>query len=178
MRQEKRLSTPEVYELLGRARAHLMSAARAELPQAVAAFEAAIELDPTCAAAHSGLALAFCAQAELRLLPPADGYGRARVSALRALAMDESSSDAWTALGCVMFMAEWDWIGAERSFQRALEFDRATRRPGCLYGRLLDAQGRLNEGLAMKLRALETDPFSPSVHVRARAVVLEPAQVR
>ena len=164
-RQTKPASTPEVYELLGRARAHLMSAARTELPQAVCAFEAAIDLDATCAAAHSGLALAFCAQAELRLLPAADGYSRARVSALRALAMDESSSDAWTALGCVMFMAEWDWIGAERSLQRALEFDPRHTQARLLYGRLLDALGRLEEGLAMKLRALETDPFSPSVHV-------------
>jgi DNA-binding winged helix-turn-helix (wHTH) protein len=165
LRQPKPISTPEVYELLGRARAHLMSAARTELPLAVRAFETTIELDATCAAAHSGLALACCAQAELRLLPAADGYGRARVSALRALAMDESSSDAWTALGCVMFLAEWDWIGAERSFQRALEFDPRHTQARLLYGRLLDAQGRLNEGLAMKLRALETDPFSPSVHV-------------
>lgn len=163
--QPKTISTPEVYELLGRARAHLMAAARTELPQAVCAFEAAIELDGTCAAAHSGLALAFCAQAELRLLPAADGYGRARVSALRALAMDDSSSDAWTALGCVMFLAEWDWVGAERSFQRALELDPRHTQARLLCGRLLDAQGRLNEGLAMKLRALETDPFSPSVHV-------------
>jgi len=159
------VSPPEVYELLGRARAHLMSAARTELPQAVCAFEAAVELDSTCAGAHSGLALAFCAQAELRVLPAAEGYGRARVSALRALAMDEASSDAWTALGCVMFLAEWDWIGAERSLQRALELDPRHTQARLLYGRLLDAQGRLNEGLAMKLRALETDPFSPSVHV-------------
>jgi len=165
LREAKPISTPEVYELLGRARAHLMSAARTELPQAVSAFEAAIELDTTCAAAHSGLALAFCAHAELRLLPPADGYGRARVAALRALAMDESSSDAWAALGCVMFLAEWDWIGAERSLQRALELDPRHTQARLLYGRLLDAQGRLNDGLAMKLRALETDPFSPSVHV-------------
>ena len=98
------------------------------------------------------------------MLPPADGYGRARVSALRALAMDESSSDAWTALGCVMFMAEWDWIGAERSLQRALELDPRQTQARLLYGRLLDAQGRSSEGLAMKLRTLETDPFSPSVH--------------
>jgi DNA-binding winged helix-turn-helix (wHTH) protein len=159
------VSTPEVYELLGRARAHLMSAARTELPQAVSTFQAAIALDPTCAAAHSGLALTFCAQAELRALPAADGYERARVSALRSLAMDESSSDAWTALGCVMFLAQWDWIGAERSFQRALELDPRHTQARLLYGRLLDALGRFEEGLAMKLRALETDPFSPSVHV-------------
>ena len=159
------VSTPEVHELLGRARAHLLSAARSELPHAIAAFEAVIALDATCPGAHSGLALAFCAQAELRVLPAAGGYGRARISALRALAMDESSSDAWTALGCVMFFAEWDWIGAERSLQRALELDPRHTQARILYGRLLDAQERLNEGLAMKLRALETDPFSPSVHL-------------
>ena len=33
-----------------------------------------------------------------------------------------------------------------------------------LYGRLLDALGRLDEGLAMKMRALERDPSSPLVH--------------
>ena len=165
VRQDKPLSTADVYELVGRARAHLMSASRTELPSAVESFQAAIDIDPTYAAAHSGLALAFCAQAELRLLPAADGYGRARVSALRALAMDESSSDAWAGLGCVMFLAEWDWIGAERSLQRALELDPRHTHARLLYGRLLDALGRLDEGLAMKLRALETDPFSPSVHV-------------
>lgn len=164
-RPAKPMPTPEVCELVGRARAHLMSVSRTEIPQAVRAFEMAIELDATYAAAHSGLALACCAQAELRLAPASDGYARARVSALRALAMDESSSDAWTALGCVMFLAEWDWIGAERSFQRALELDPRHTQARLLYGRLLDALGRLDEGLAMKLRALETNPFSPSVHV-------------
>jgi tetratricopeptide (TPR) repeat protein len=34
-----------------------------------------------------------------------------------------------------------------------------------LYGRLLDALGRLGEGLAMKMRALERDPSSPLVHL-------------
>ena len=164
-RPAKPVSTPEVYELVGRARGHLMSVARSRLPEAAAAFEAAIELDPTCAAAHAGLALTFCVQAELRLLPASDGYTRARASALRALAMDEASSDAWAALGTVMFLSEWDWIGAERSLQRALELDPRHIHARLVYGRLLDSLGRLDEGLAMKLRALETEPFSPSVHV-------------
>jgi tetratricopeptide (TPR) repeat protein len=34
-----------------------------------------------------------------------------------------------------------------------------------LYGHLLDTQGKLHDGLAMRLRALETAPFSPSVHL-------------
>jgi DNA-binding winged helix-turn-helix (wHTH) protein len=158
-------TSAEVHELVGRARLKLLSVARQEVPDAVAGFEAAIALDPTYAPAHAGLALARCAQAEQRLLPPADAYPLARASALRALAMDDDSADAMTALGAVMFLSEWDWIGAERSLQRALEINPGQLQARLLYGRLLDTQGRLEEGLAMKLMALETDPFSPSVHL-------------
>jgi len=35
-----------------------------------------------------------------------------------------------------------------------------------IYGQLLEALGRLNEGLEKKMRALERDPFSPLVHLQ------------
>jgi DNA-binding winged helix-turn-helix (wHTH) protein len=155
----------EVHELVGRGRAHLLSAKRALVPDAVRSFAAAVALDSTHAPAHAGLALAHCAEAEWRLAPPAVAFDSARASALRALAMDDESADARTALGAVMFMGDWDWIGAERSLQRALASNPAHTQARVLYGRLLDAQGRLSEGLAMKLRALESEPFSPSVHL-------------
>lgn len=158
-------SSPEVYELVGRGRAHLLTASRLQVPQAIEAFDAAIAIDPTYAPAHAGLALACCAQAEQRLVGPADGFARARASALRALAMDGTNADAQVALGAVMFFGEWDWTGAERSFQRALDLSPGHTQARVLYGRLLDALGRFDDGLAMKLRALEWDPLSPSVHL-------------
>jgi DNA-binding winged helix-turn-helix (wHTH) protein len=158
-------TSAEVHELVGRARLKLLSVTRQDLPDAVAGFEAALALDPTYAPAHAGMALACCAQAELRLLPPSDAYPLARASALRALAMDDRSADAMTALGAVMFLGEWDWIGAERSLQRALEINPRHTQARLLYGRLLDTQGRFDDGLAMKLMALETEPFSPAVHL-------------
>src|SRR5437879_148760 len=42
---------------------------------------------------------------------------------LRALAMDNGSADAQVALGAVLFLGEWDWVGAERSLRRALEIN-------------------------------------------------------
>ena len=158
-------TNPDVYEIVGRARKHLMSASRTELPNALKAFAAAIELDPTYAPAHAGLALACCAQAQQRFVPPKEAYARARVSALRALALDDASADAQVALATVMFLSEWDWIGAERSLQRALERHPTHTQARLLYGHLLESQGKLADGLAMKLRALEHDPFSPSVHL-------------
>jgi tetratricopeptide (TPR) repeat protein len=84
---------------------------------------------------------------------------------LRALALDDGCADAQMALGAVAFLGQWDWIGAERSLTRALEINPNHTEAYVLYGRLLDALGRLDEGLAMKLRALERDPSSPFVHL-------------
>jgi DNA-binding winged helix-turn-helix (wHTH) protein/tetratricopeptide (TPR) repeat protein len=157
---------PQVYELFGQGRSHLLRASVFEVPKAIEAFRAAIELAPAYAGAHAGLALAQCAQAEFRIAPPSAAYGEAKASALRALAMDDSCADAQIALGAVLFWSEWNWTGAERSLQRALEINPNHTEAYLLYGRLLEAQGRLEEGLAMKLRALERDPFSPLVHLQ------------
>lgn len=155
----------EVHEMVGRARALLMSSRRSEIPKAIEGFETALRLNARHAPAHAGLALAHCAFAELRLGLPADAFPQARASALRALALDDRCADAWTALGAVMCLHEWDWIGAERSLQRALAVSPAHTQARLLYGRLLDAQGRFDDGLAMKLGALELEPFSPAVHL-------------
>src|SRR5688572_25308464 len=113
----------EVYELVGRGRLHLMSASYFELPQAVSNFRAAIEIDPTYAPAHAGLALTYCAQASLRSVPHRDAYAQAKTSALRALALDDACADAQVALGTVLFLSEWDWVCAEKSLRRALEIN-------------------------------------------------------
>ncbi len=156
----------EVYELFGRGRAHLLSASLGEIPQALEAFRAAIELDPLYAEAHAGLALAHCAQAELRLTPHADAYRDARASALRSLALDPASADAQAALGKVLFLSEWNWTAAERSFDRALALNSQHTEAHLLSGQLLEALGRLDEGLERKRQALQRDPFSASVYLQ------------
>jgi tetratricopeptide (TPR) repeat protein len=157
---------PAVSELIGRARAHLLAASRAEVPKAIDAFRAAIALDPNYAAAHAGLALACCAGAELRLAVPAQAYSDARDAALRALAMDSANADAQVALGTVLFLSDWNWTGAQRCLERALAADPDHAEGWLLYGRLLEALGRLAEGLQAKQKALERDPASASVHLQ------------
>ena len=157
---------PEVYELIGRGRSHLLKASMFEVPQAVIAFRAAIELDSTYAPGHAGLALACCAQAKLRIVAPSLAYNEARSAALRALAMDDTCADAQVALGEVLFLGEWNWTGAERSLKRALQLDPHQTEAYLLSGQLLEALGKLEEGLQMKLKALERDPFSALVHLQ------------
>jgi len=153
----------ELYEFVGRGRVHLLSGSHAELPRAVDAFRAAIALDPTYAPPHAGLASARCKQATLRAVPHQEAFAEAKTSALRALALDSSSADAQVALGTVQFLVEWDWIGAERSLQRALQVSPDHTEGLLAYGWLHEALGRLDEGLRFKQRALARDPHSPVV---------------
>jgi len=150
----------EAYELVGRGRVHLLSGSFFQLPEAVAAFAAATTLDPMYAAAHAGLALARCGQAVTKAVPHREGFADAKADALRALALDTACADAHVALGQVLFLSEWNWAGAERSFERALEINPNHPEAFLHYGGLMEALGRLDRGLQLKQQALERDPTS------------------
>jgi DNA-binding winged helix-turn-helix (wHTH) protein len=156
----------ELYELVGRGRSHLLSGSFFEMPAAVDAFRSAIEIDPTYAPAHAGFARARCQQAAFRAAPHQEAFTEAKVSALRALAMDSSSADAQVALGTVLFLSEWDWTAAEHSLRRALEINPDHTEALLQYGSLQEALGRLDDGLRCKQQALARDPRSPGVLVQ------------
>jgi serine/threonine protein kinase/Tfp pilus assembly protein PilF len=157
--------TSEASELVARGFAHLRSGSFFELSDAVSAFLAATRMDPTYAAAHAGLALAKVAQATVRAVPYLEALDEAKTIALRALALDDKSADAQVALGQVMFFGEWDWIAAERSFQRALALNPNHAEAYLHYGGLVEALGDLPRGLELKLQGLECDSTSALAHV-------------
>jgi len=150
----------EIYELVGRGRARVLSGSYFELADAVVSFQGAIELDSSYAAAHAGLALARCLQGCLRVVPYEEAFAEAKSSALRALAMDSECADAQTALRTVLFVSEWDWTAAERSLRRALEINPSHTEALLAYGGLMDALGRLEEGLRFREQALARNPES------------------
>jgi DNA-binding winged helix-turn-helix (wHTH) protein len=144
-------------------RRHLLDGSYASLEQAIEAFGGAIAADDTTATGYAYLAVARCAQAQVRAIDARGAYEQAKVAALRALALDNGQAQAQFALGSVLLLSEWDWVGAERSLRRALTNDPSYTEAYLRYGNLLDANGRLTEGLEMKRRALEYSPDSPAV---------------
>jgi serine/threonine protein kinase len=155
----------EASGLVARGWAHLRSGSYFELSDALAAFRAAAEVDPTCAAAHAGLALAKVAQATVHDVPHLEALADAKAAALRALALDDRSADAQVALGQVMLFGDWDWIAAERSFQRALAINPNHAEAYLHYGGLMEALGDLPRGFDLKLQGLECDSTSALAHV-------------
>jgi tetratricopeptide (TPR) repeat protein len=74
--------------------------------------------------------------------------------------MDSECADAQMALGTVLFASEWDWAAAERSLRRALDINPSHTEALLAYGGLMEALGRLEEGLRFKQQALARNPES------------------
>ena len=101
-------------------------------------------------------------------MPHGEAFAEAKASALRALAMDSESADAQMALGTVLFASEWDWVAAERSLRRALQINPTHTEALLAYGGLMEALGRLEEGLRLSSRRSRATRARRSCSPRSR----------
>jgi TolB-like protein/Tfp pilus assembly protein PilF len=120
-------------------------------------FERALEIDPHYALAFSGLANYFWATDELS---PQVAMPKAKDYALKALAIDDTLSDAHTTLANVKFNADWDWQGAEKEFKRAIELNPNDVEGHRGYSVFLSAMGRPEGALTEIQTAQRLDPLS------------------
>jgi len=135
------------------------------LEKAAGYYEQATKLDPSYAPAWVGLAETRSKQADQGYLPIEEGYRKARAAAERALALDPNLAEAHAAMGWIEMSYDWDWSGADASYQRAL-----AREPGNASvvrgaSELASNLGRFAEALAQDRRAIELDPLNVSTHI-------------
>jgi TolB-like protein/Tfp pilus assembly protein PilF len=153
----------EAYTLFLRGR-HLWNRRTAgDLRKAIDYYERAIARDPQFARAHAALAEAYAVLPEYSTVLPLSAYAKARASATRALALDSSLAEAYTALADVQMMHDWDWAASKRTFQRAIALNPSYAPAHTWYGLLLLLTGSLDESLAEMKRAKDLDPLSPII---------------
>jgi TolB-like protein/DNA-binding winged helix-turn-helix (wHTH) protein/Tfp pilus assembly protein PilF len=129
-------------------------------PKSRGYFQQAIEQDPGYAPAWAGLAECDGRLAQFGLVPRAEAYTRAMAAAEKALQLDDRLSEAVTRLARVKTEFEWDWAGAERLYQRAIELDPNSGTAHQGYAVHLAAVGRPLAALAEAQRAHEVEPLS------------------
>jgi serine/threonine-protein kinase len=123
-----------------------------DLKTAIALFNGALEKDPKNARVYAALANSYSLQSYYGGLPPKEAFAKAKVNAEKALELDETVSEAHTALGLVKRDFDQDWLSAEREFKRAIELDPNYATAHQWYGEYLTAMGRFDEAFAeMKL---------------------------
>jgi len=147
----------EAYDLYLRGRYYWNKFSEDGMQKAIGYFQQAIDKDPNYALAYAGLADAYH---ELYSHPPREVMPKAKAAAMKALELDESVAEAHAALGWVKWAYDWDWIGAEKEFQRAIELNPNYAIAHGMYALYLDSMSRVDEGMAQDKRALELNPLS------------------
>ena len=150
------------YELTLRGRAFREQATEEGARKAIEYFQRAIAVDPSYAAAHSGLADCY------RLLgapgweveQPADLLQKAKAGAERALALDSQSSEAHAVLSMVKLDYDWDQAGSEREVLEAIRLNPSSVQAHQYYSSLLTTMGREEDAIREAQRAKELDPLS------------------
>ena len=151
----------DAYSLFLRGRDCISRATPEWLAKGRECVEQAIALDPSYALAYIGLANYFGVSAVAGFMAGSEAFPRIKSAALTALKLDDTLAEAHAILGAARGMGDFDWAGAERGFQRALELNPASPIVHFHYGaNCLRPLGRLDEAVSEVRRALELDPLS------------------
>ena len=129
------------------------------IDQAIAYYEEALSLDASFGPAAAALARARIARAEHYFDVPRLALASARDTAQQALAIDGSLYEAHLALGETQRMLDFDWVGAETSYLKALALNPSSESAHRAYALLLSALGRHREAVRESDRAIELDPL-------------------
>ena len=161
---------PEAYRLYLRGRYSWETFTQNGAKDAVRYFEEAIKKDPNYAPAYAGLADAYMFGFGREVgpaVPQKEVHRRARMAATKALSIDPQLGEAHVALAQVILLDEWDFVGAEREFKRALELDPSNSDAYHQYSHLLLLLGRVNDSFVESKKFLELDPVSqtPIAHL-------------
>ena len=148
----------QAYALSLQARGHLRQWNMSSWAQADSEFRKAIELDSGFARAYSGLAATLIAMAEHNSINAEQNYQEARKLAQKARALDPQSAEGYAELANIAYIHDWNFVGAEAGYRRAIELDPANSQHHIWLADLLCVQGHFAESIREVNLAHRLDP--------------------
>ena len=128
--------------------------------KSIESLEQAVRLDPGYAAAHARLALSYATYYMGGGLEPREYFPKARAAALASLAIDDTVSDAYVALGTTALNYDWNWPEAARHYEKAIALNPSSAPAHERYGAYLHSLGRFDDALEERKLARNLDPLS------------------
>jgi TolB-like protein/Flp pilus assembly protein TadD len=156
---QTRAVDPEAYEAYLKGRHHWNRRSGDGLKKALEYFQQAIDKDSTYAPAYAGLADCAGIAGFWSFAVPAEGCGRAKMAARKALEIEETA-EAHASLAWAILHYDWDLSAAEKEFQRAIELNPRYATAHQWYGHCLGAMGRFEHAFAELKRAIQLEPLS------------------
>lgn len=123
-------------------------------------FQEAIDRDPAYAPAYAGLADYYITLGNFNLADSAQVYPKAKAAALRGLEIDPASAEAYTSLATVKGSFEWDRVGAEQAYRRAIALDPNYANAHHWFADHLVSLARFDEAMHEIATAQSLDPLS------------------
>ncbi len=163
--ENPRLVVPEAHEAYLKARYVWYKRTPQNLRRAINYFEEAIREDPSYAAPYAGLADTYILLNEYSDMPPQEAFVRAREAASKALEIDAGLAEAHASLAMIRYCQDWDWAGAEKSFQHSIDLNPNYPTAHHWYSNLLSTQGQLDEAQAEIQKAIQLDTLYISARV-------------
>jgi serine/threonine protein kinase/tetratricopeptide (TPR) repeat protein len=163
----RRTEDLEAYNLYLKGRYYWNRRTREGMVKAVHHFEQAIERDPDFALAYAGLADSYSMMEQILSLPSRESLPRAEAAAKKALEIDEKLAEAHTSLALVKWQQDWDWIGAESGFRRAIGLNPNYATAHHWLAICLAKRGRREEAIKEIGEAQRLDPLSLIITVAA-----------
>ncbi|MGI8735524.1 MAG: tetratricopeptide repeat protein [Pyrinomonadaceae bacterium] len=154
---------PEAFESYLRGRLLLEHLTVTGFAKALECYNHAIELDPEYALAYTGIADYYNWLGVFGIRSFAECSAAAKEAASKAVALDPTSAEAYTALGFATVCHDFDWAVAEGQHRRAIEINPNYATAHHWFGFHLAMVGRFDEALRELSRARELDPLSPSI---------------
>lgn len=151
---------PEAYEAYLRGASYRSQLGQADLDQAMAYFELALQKDPSYAMAHAGIASVWSYRQQMQFVAPAEAAPRSRAAIAKALELDDTLAEAHYQLAGVYAWTDWDWAAAEPEFRRAIELGPNHAEARALYSHYLAIVGRPTEAMEQIELARRLDPAS------------------
>jgi tetratricopeptide (TPR) repeat protein len=154
----------EAYQLYLKGRYQWNKRTQDGLNKAIEYFEKAIEKDPSYALSHAGIADAYLMLGFYKAIPFREGVLRAKRLVSKALQIDEKLAEAHNSLAYIRLYYDWDLVGAEREFKRAIELNPNYATAHQWHGTVYEVKGLFEEALDERKQALVLDPLSLAVN--------------
>jgi TolB-like protein/Tfp pilus assembly protein PilF len=123
-------------------------------------FQRAIAIDPSYASAYAGLAAALDAESTFQSGRPDSLLEQALAASERAIQLDPQNGEAYSELGSIQTLYQWDWTAAEQNLTRGIALNPNHALGEMEYAVYLDAVGRPDDAVTHMRRALDLDPMS------------------
>jgi len=151
----------EAYEFYLRGRDSLKRFSEEGYRRSLIEFDAAIALDPDFALAWASIAEvhAVVSMGGGVIKSPEETVLHAKKAAARALQLDDELGEAHSVAGLIQLVFDFNWSGAERLFQRAIELSPGSADVHEHYSRLCASLDRYDDALRELLVARELDPL-------------------